>query len=125
MNCYLATCFQDNDANYQYFLRIRYVNTDMPISKRWSKMTISNIQKKTPRKSGIYELKNFGEHVYIGKASNLTERLLTHNRERDPNYFRYKKVGWLFGNRHKMEKQHLARFEDKKGRLPAWNQRRG
>lgn len=95
----------------------------MPISKRWSKMHASNVQDKVPVKAGVYELKNFGKLVYIGKASNLQERMAEHNRERDPNYFRFKTAGFL-GSHHRMERRHIQKYENQNGKLPSWNQRR-
>jgi predicted GIY-YIG superfamily endonuclease len=85
-------------------------------------MTKANIQKKAPRKSGVYELKNFGEHVYTGSASNIQERLMTHHGKRKPNYFRFQPVGFL-GSPRKLERQHLTQYKSNNGKLPAWNQR--
>lgn len=94
----------------------------MPISKKWSKMSDSKIQDKAPVKSGVYELKNFGKLVYIGKAASLQERLAEHNREKDPNYFRFKTAG-LLASHHRMERKHLQQFKNQEGKLPNWNQR--
>lgn len=95
----------------------------MPISKPWSKMTKENIREKAPSKSGIYELKCFGSHVYTGKSKNIRKRLLEHLNEKDPNYFRFKKAGWL-GSSGKMEEKHLRKYKKKHGKLPAWNQKK-
>ena len=95
----------------------------MPIKKRWSTATPTNLDK-VPEKPGVYELHSFGELVYIGQAKNLRRRLGTHFRERSPNKFRFeqKTGGWLFGTSiQKMEDDHLTSFTNRHGGLPKWN----
>ncbi|WP_455448217.1 DUF7508 domain-containing protein [Natrinema thermotolerans] len=92
----------------------------MPISKNWSRANRSHIEENAPTKSGIYELRSFGDLMYIGHASNIQRRLLEHLSERDPNYYRFKTAGWLSSSK-KMEDEHLTRYEEKNGSLPPWN----
>lgn len=97
----------------------------MPIRKRWSRSKAKHIEKNVPTSAGVYELKCFGEVVYIGTSTNLRNRLLEHERERSPNKYRYKEVsrGWFgLGNGHvKTEDKLLSQFEKNHGRLPRWN----
>lgn len=97
----------------------------MPIAKRWSPSEEEHIKQNVPDTSGIYELWSFGELVYIGTSENLRQRLHTHEKEKDPNQYRFKEVsrGWFgFGKGHiKAENDHLTRFEEKHDRLPKWN----
>ncbi|WP_226013615.1 DUF7508 domain-containing protein [Halomicrobium salinisoli] len=95
----------------------------MPISKPFSKATVSNVKEKVPQSKGIYELRCFGEVVYVGSSKNLQERLLTHLSERQPNSFRFKTLGW-FSNRRKAERKHYDRHAEKYGSPPAWNDQR-
>lgn len=83
-------------------------------------MNQANIKGNVPEKSGVYELKNFGRFVYIGKAKNLKRRLLVHLNDKDPNYYRYETTSWLQSAK-SLEDKHLTRYEDKYGRLPRWN----
>lgn len=93
----------------------------MPIGKKWSKATASHIKKNVPEKGGVYELRSFGELVYIGKASNLRNRLLLHNRDRSPNYYRYTVARGWFTSPKDYEDKHLTQYERKHGKLPRWN----
>lgn len=92
----------------------------MPISGRFTKATEQKIKNEVPTKSGVYELKSFGNHVYTGKASNLRRRLLEHYRKKDPNGFRYETVGF-FGSAKRLEDEHLTKYEKRHGKLPPWN----
>ena len=93
----------------------------MPIpNKNWAKANRSYVKRNVPEKKGIYELQSGGYLVYIGKAKNLRRRILEHLREKNPAKYRYKTAG-LLSSHHKMEDKHLDRFEEKHGRLPAWN----
>lgn len=92
----------------------------MPINGRFAKATGENIKEQVPEKSGVYELKSFGNFVYIGKANNLQRRILEHNRKKDPNGFRYETAG-LFKSAKSLEDKHLDRYEEKNGKLPPWN----
>jgi excinuclease UvrABC nuclease subunit len=94
----------------------------MPISKKWSKATERNVRTKVPNKKGVYELRSFGDLVYIGKAGDLQRRLLEHLTERDPNYYRYE-TGSLFSSPTRMEKKHLTQFGNSKTAMPSWNNR--
>jgi excinuclease UvrABC nuclease subunit len=94
----------------------------MPISKKWSKATERNVKRKVPNKRGAYELKSFGDLVYIGKARNLQRRLLEHLNERDPNYYRYETAS-LFSSPGRMEKKYLTQFGNSEAAMPSWNNR--
>jgi predicted GIY-YIG superfamily endonuclease len=92
----------------------------MPIDGRFATAKVERIKDLAPEKGGVYELKSFGELVYIGKADNLQRRILEHNREKDPNGFRYDTAG-IFKSPKKLEDKHLSRYEEKNGKLPPWN----
>lgn len=94
----------------------------MPISKNWSRAKAQHITTNVPEKKGVYELKAFGELVYIGRAQNLRDRLLTHLNERSPNYYRYKKAG-LFQSPSRLEQQHLTAYGHTDAEMPPWNNR--
>ena len=95
----------------------------MPIRKNWSRATKKHISRNAPEKGGVYELRAFGDLVYVGKADrNLKGRLLDHVRERSPNYYRYQTAGFL-QNPNKMERQHLTRYGSTKQVMPSWNNR--
>lgn len=95
----------------------------MPIRKNWSRATKKHISRNVPEKGGVYELRAFGELVYIGKADrNLKSRLLDHVRSRNPNYYRFQTAG-LLQRPSKMERQHLTRYDSSKEAMPPWNQR--
>lgn len=89
----------------------------MPISKKWSPATREHIVANAPTSGGVYELKSFGELVYIGRAGNLRNRLLTHLRERNPNYYRYNTAGF-FSNPASMEANHLDAYGYSRDDLP-------
>lgn len=95
----------------------------MPIDKNWSKATKAHIKQNVPKKKGIYELKSFGEPVYVGSSKDLQGRLLRHLNERNPNKYRFKKLG-IFSNRVKVERKHYDRHEEKYGEPPKWNDKR-
>ncbi|MFC4359285.1 GIY-YIG nuclease family protein [Halobium salinum] len=95
----------------------------MPINKNWSKATKKHIEANVPAKGGVYELKSFGEQVYVGSSRNLQERLLTHLEKRSPNKYRFETAGWLQSHQ-KLERKHYTRFVDKYGKPPHWNDRR-
>lgn len=94
----------------------------MPIGKKWSQATAQHVKSNAPTESGIYELKAFGELVYIGKASNLRRRLYEHLNKRSPNFYRYETAGFLTSAR-SMEKDHLNRYGTTTTELPHWNDR--
>ena len=92
----------------------------MPIAKRWSRATKSNILSKVPEERGIYELKSFGEVVYVGRTKNLRRRLLSHLTDRNPNYYRYEELG--FGaDDEAIVGEHYERLVGRLGRPPQWN----
>lgn len=94
----------------------------MPIqNKRWSNATKDHITDTVPEKSGVYELRSFGNLVYIGKADNLRRRLLEHLNSKDPNKFRYETVTGFFSSAKSREDELLSRYEEKHGKLPPWN----
>lgn len=92
----------------------------MPIVKNWSKANRSHIKTNVPEKPSVYELKNFGELVYIGESNNLRRRLLCHL-DRDPNYYRYKVASGFFTASSKQESKQFDKFVNKYGREPRWN----
>lgn len=94
----------------------------MPIKKRWSRASAEQIKANVPTKGGVYELKAFGELVYIGKASNLERRLLEHLDQRGPNYFRFETAGFL-QRPSKMEQSHISAYGNRKAEMPPWNER--
>jgi len=94
----------------------------MPVSKNWSRASDAHIKANVPSKGGIYELKAFGELVYIGQASNLQRRLIEHLNERNPNYYRYDTAGFLTSPS-SMEKQHLTSYGSTEAETPPWNNR--
>ncbi|QIB75711.1 GIY-YIG nuclease family protein [Halogeometricum borinquense] len=95
----------------------------MPIKKNWSKATKQQIKSKVPEKKGIYELKSFGEVKYVGSSSDLRRRLLEHLDDRNPNYYRFKKLGF-FSSLKNAEREHYDRHVDKYGQPPTWNEKR-
>jgi hypothetical protein len=94
----------------------------MPIGKKWSKATNRHISSNAPTKGGVYELKAFGNLVYIGKANNLQRRLLEHLDKRDPNYYRYETAGFLTSPS-SMERDHLDAYGHTTAEMPSWNNR--
>ncbi|WP_152039946.1 DUF7508 domain-containing protein [Salinigranum salinum] len=95
----------------------------MPIQKKWSHATKEHVVSTVPEKGGVYELKSFGELVYIGKAnSNLRDRLLDHVEKRNPSHFRFKTAGF-FGSPTRMERKHLLAYGDSDSETPPWNNR--
>jgi predicted GIY-YIG superfamily endonuclease len=98
----------------------RNIRIGVPISKNWSRASTRHIEENAPTEGGVYELKTFGKLVYVGKASNLQRRLLTHLNERNPNYYRYKKAGFL-QRPGSMEKEHLTAYGATDAEIPPWN----
>lgn len=96
----------------------------MPVSKNWSKATQSHVKKNVPSKPGIYELKSFGELVYIGSSDDLRDRLLTHLSERSPNYYRYETVTGILSDPEDREQEAYDNYVDNHGTSPRWNDRR-
>lgn len=92
----------------------------MPLRRRWSPCDRPHIVENVPEKRGVYELKCFGELVYIGYSSNLQQRLLSHCRSKNPNYYRFKRARF-FRSAKALEDKHLSKFEREHGRLPRWN----
>lgn len=94
----------------------------MPIGKKWSRASTQHIKSYASTKGGVYELKAFGDLVYIGKASNLRHRLLEHLNERSPNYYRYETASF-FQSPSRLENQHLTAYSASEAEMPAWNNR--
>jgi hypothetical protein len=93
----------------------------MSIKKNWSRADPKHINANVPTKGGVYELKAFGELVYIGKTSNLRRRLLEHLNERNPNYYRFKKAGF-FQSPSSLESDHLEAYGSTQSETPSWNE---
>lgn len=94
----------------------------MPIGKKWSTASLSNVQTNVPQKGGVYELKNFGELIYIGRASDLQGRLMDHLNQRNPNKYRFKTAGFL-KSPSRLEENHLTTYGSTKAETPPWNNR--
>lgn len=94
----------------------------MPISKKWSRATSRHVRENALPKSGVYELKAFGELVYVGHAKDLQERLLDHLRARNPKYYRYDTAG-LFQRPSRMEQNHIEAYGRKGDEIPPSNKR--
>lgn len=92
----------------------------MPINGRFTKASTDKIKRDVPKKGGVYELKAFGEHVYIGKADNLQRRILEHYSSSNIAGYRYETAG-LFSSPKGLEDKHLTKSEERHGRLPKWN----
>lgn len=73
-----------------------------------------------PKLPGVYELKCFGELVYIGHSSDLLRRLLRHLSDWSPNGYRFQ-VCHSFRSSEYLENHHLNRYVDRYGKLPTWN----
>lgn len=95
----------------------------MPIGKKFSPANEQHIKENAPASKGVYELKSFGEVVYIGSSSDLRERLLTHLQSRNPNGYRYETLG-ILKSPTSAERDHYDRHIDKHGEEPTWNDRR-
>lgn len=94
----------------------------MPIGKKWSRANSRHVKSNAPTRGGVYELKAFGELVYVGKASNLRRRLLEHLNERSPNYYRFQTAG-LLSRPSSMEKEQLTAYGNTTAETPPWNNR--
>lgn len=70
----------------------------------------------------MYELRCFGQLVYIGHSTNLQRRLLEHIGKHSPNKYRIKTL-WSFQDPQKHEDKHLTAYEREHGTLPPWNKR--
>lgn len=94
----------------------------MPISKKWSTMKRSKIERSAPTDGGVYELTSFGEQraLYIGSTDDLQRRLLEHLDDKKPNRFRFKEAS-LFQSPGSMEEDVFDNYEDKYGETPPWN----
>ena len=91
------------------------------IPKKWSTASKDHIEDVVPAQSGVYELKCFGEIVYIGGSSNLQRRLLEHLNDRDPNKYRYETVTGFFSSWADREKELFNEYEDEYTGTPPWN----
>jgi predicted GIY-YIG superfamily endonuclease len=99
----------------------------MPLPDRFTKASAEKIRDGVPQSAGVYELKSFGECVYVGSTNDLRERILVHYNEKDINGYRYETVGFLgqLTNKHRsLEQEHYDRHVDKHGEPPRWNDKR-
>jgi hypothetical protein len=92
----------------------------MPIHKEWHPATEDHVSLNVPGEAGVYELKSFGTLVYVGRAEDLSAAMLDTLDERTPNYYRYRTLD-LMEDLETVYRQHLDRYEDEHGQLPAWN----
>lgn len=95
----------------------------MPLRARWRNATLEDVKERVPERAGVYELRCFGELVYIGSSKNLRRRLTRHVRDRCPNRYRYRTV-WFWQNHVNRERAHYDAYVDAHGAPPAWNHRR-
>ncbi|MFC6975099.1 GIY-YIG nuclease family protein [Halomicroarcula sp. GCM10025709] len=93
----------------------------MPIKKNWSRANSKHINANVPTK-GEFTSSKPSELVYIGKTSNLRRRLLEHLNERNPNYYRFKKAGFL-QSPSGLESEHLEAYGTTQSETPSWNER--
>lgn len=91
----------------------------MPIKKRWSETVVDRIRRNVPARTGVYELREDGELVYIGRARNLRNRLVAHAVDDGPDAYRYEIVDFL-GNPEKRHRKHYDRFMEGRRTRPAW-----
>jgi predicted GIY-YIG superfamily endonuclease len=83
-------------------------------------MNESRIKSTAPSRGGLYELRAFGDLVYIGSTNDIQRRLLEHLSDSRGNAFRYKKASFLQSPT-KMEREALGAYLNKHGELPRWN----
>lgn len=93
----------------------------MPIHSPWRPANPDHVRLNVPEEPGVYELKSFGNQVYLGMATNLRGALLEHFDERSPNYYRIETPD-LLENVDDMYDTHLERYDREHGGLPAWNE---
>ena len=92
----------------------------MPIQKRWSKATVDRVEQRAPVGKGVYELKSFGELVFVGYSRFLRRDLAGVVERQTPNYFRVQPVEFPAEAR-RVARRHYDRFVETEGRRPRWN----
>jgi hypothetical protein len=92
----------------------------MPIQKRWSKATVENVRERAPAGKGVYELKSFGELVFVGYSRFLRDDLAEVVERQTPNYFRFQTVSFPAEAR-RVARRHYDRFVETNGSPPRWN----
>jgi len=95
----------------------------MPIQKRWSKATVDRVEERAPVGKGVYELKSFGELVFVGHSRFLRRDLARVVERQTPNYFRVQSVEFPTEAR-RAARRHYDRFVETEGRRPRWNTER-
>ncbi|MEF8756978.1 MAG: hypothetical protein V5A33_01965 [Halobacteriales archaeon] len=93
----------------------------MPIHSSWRPASAEHVRLNVPHDAGVFELKSFGNLVYIGKTDDLKAALLAILDERSPNYYRIE-TPELLASVDDLHEQHLHRYEREHGGYPAWNQ---
>jgi len=93
----------------------------MPIHSPWRSANADHVSLNVPHEAGVYELKSFGNLVYIGQADDLKDALLDHLDTRSPNYYRFE-TPELLESPDDLYDRHLHRYEREHGGLPAWNE---
>lgn len=92
----------------------------MPLGTPWRTARRSDIEADVPARPGVYELKAFGELVYIGRADDLRTAIAEHVASKRPNGYRYDTATLLVTPR-TLQRYHLERYEDRHGERPPWN----
>lgn len=90
----------------------------MPIRKRWSDATEERIRANAPRRTGVYELRVDDEVVEIGRARNLRGTLLKRLAD-EPTQYRFQVVPFL-ASTERCHRNHVDRYLEQEGELPAW-----
>lgn len=93
----------------------------MPIHSSWRPASAEHVRLNVPHEAGVFEVKSFGNLVYIGKADDLKAALLALLEERSPNYYRIE-TPELLASVADLHERHLHRYEREHGGLPAWNE---
>lgn len=95
----------------------------MPIQKRWTKATVENVESRAPEGKGVYELKSFGELVFVGYSRFLRRDLAEVVSRQTPNYFRFQRIEYPEEAR-RVAARHFDRFVETNGTRPRWNTER-
>ncbi|MFW5938651.1 MAG: DUF7508 domain-containing protein [Halanaeroarchaeum sp.] len=93
----------------------------MPIHSPWRPASTDHVRLNVPHEPGVYELKSFGNLVYIGKADDLQEAVLDHLDDRSPNYYRVE-TPELLESADDLYERHLHRYEREHEGAPTWNE---
>ncbi|MFT4890262.1 MAG: hypothetical protein ACI9YT_001176 [Halobacteriales archaeon] len=97
------------------------VASTMPIHSSWRPASAEHVRLNVPQEAGVFELKSFGNLVYIGKADDLKAALLELLDERSPNYYRIE-TPELLASVDDLHERHLHRYQREHGGFPAWNE---